>query len=176
MLARISACHAGATGRVEFRVMDADSLALPAKSFDAVWVIECTEHLSDKRRFISSAARRLRSGGVFAVCSWTAGPNNHPKLTAEICRAMLCPSFGTVADYLSWMGECGLTEIRSLDITPRVAPTWTYLARLAVWPNIRIGSRCLGTATLRFVKAFPLMARAYAENTLRYAMFGARRQ
>jgi tocopherol O-methyltransferase len=93
-MAERSARYLELNHRVRFEVADANKLRFPAASFDAVWVIECSEHLFDKRQFIRQCGRLLRSGGVLALSSWlsgAAGRHNH-QLISEICSGMLCPS------------------------------------------------------------------------------------
>ncbi len=54
--------------------MDANRLTLPWESFDAVWVIECSEHLADKRRFVGAFdnLRRAYAEGIMAYGLFTA--------------------------------------------------------------------------------------------------------
>ena len=109
--------------RVWFQVADANKLRFPAASFDAVWVIECSEHLFDKQQFIRQCGRLLRSGGVLALSSWlsgAAGRHNH-QLISEICSGMLCPSLATFAEYQSWMVENGFQVVYAKQITSRVS-------------------------------------------------------
>src|SRR5262249_35530760 len=88
----------GLEDRTDFRVLDANRLDdLPDAGFDVVWVIECSEHLSDKPRFLASCARVLRPGGRLALCAWLDASEGRPepaRLVAEVCRGMICPALG----------------------------------------------------------------------------------
>src|SRR5207248_9284185 len=75
-LAEKRARSLGLSNRVRFVVEDANELDLGTESFDAIWSIECSEHLFEKERFIRNCARMLRQGGVLGLCMW---------LTAEPC-------------------------------------------------------------------------------------------
>jgi tocopherol O-methyltransferase len=80
------------TERLRFLVLDANHLDLAPESFEVVWVIECSEHLADKARFLASCARLLGSGGRLALCAWVVterGIAEHRQLIAEACRGML---------------------------------------------------------------------------------------
>lgn len=48
--------------RGRFEVSDANHLDLGPKSFDVVWVVECSEHLADKARFADYAGWMRQSG------------------------------------------------------------------------------------------------------------------
>jgi tocopherol O-methyltransferase len=99
-MASTRAREEGLAERVSFAVVDANELGLPSESFDVVWVIECSEHLTDKAGFLRRAARVLRPGGRLALCAWLANEGNGPPgLVAEVCRAMLCPSLASMGDY-----------------------------------------------------------------------------
>ena len=49
-----------------FACQDVETVEYPARSFDVIWSIECTEHLFDKPRFFRRAASWLRPGGRLA--------------------------------------------------------------------------------------------------------------
>ena len=71
-MAATRAREEGLSERVSFAVVDANRLELPAESFDAVWVIECSEHLADKADFLRRAARVLRPGGRLVLLDHVA--------------------------------------------------------------------------------------------------------
>jgi tocopherol O-methyltransferase len=169
----------GLQDRTTFRVLDANRLDLPAASFDVVWVIECSEHLADKARFIESCARVLRPGGRLALCAWlAAAPDGRPgeaELVEEVCRGMLCPSLARLEDYAGWMRASGLEVTAADDITHRVARTWDYCGALTGRPEIQALLLVADRRTREFVKAFGAIRRAYAEGAMRYGMFTARK-
>jgi tocopherol O-methyltransferase len=169
----------GLKDRVCFAVKDANRLDFPAESFDAIWCIECSEHLVDKANFIQDCANLLRPGGVFGLCTWLAPEPSSPcansKLIADICSAMLCPSLGTWNDYKRWISETGLHEIKVQDVTPRVEKTWEICQRISSRAMVRAFSLLMGSQTRHFLTHFGAMQRAYREGTMRYAMFSARK-
>ncbi|PYI78602.1 MAG: hypothetical protein DMF04_02705 [Verrucomicrobia bacterium] len=164
--------------RVWFQVADANKLRFPAASFDAVWVIECSEHLFDKQQFIRQCGRLLRSGGVLALSSWlsgAAGRHNH-QLISEICSGMLCPSLATFAEYQSWMIESGFQVVYAKQITSRVAKTWDVCEAILERPIVRICWPLLGRQTRAFTRQFSAMRRGFASGALGYGMFAARKK
>jgi tocopherol O-methyltransferase len=52
-----------------FLVMDGENITLTS-AFDIVWTIEVISHYYDKKKFFSSAARLLKSGGRVAMAVW----------------------------------------------------------------------------------------------------------
>jgi tocopherol O-methyltransferase len=169
----------GLDSHVRFEVEDANCLSFNAETFDVVWVIECSEHLADKPRFIETCSRMLRPGGVLALCAWlTADPcarPEHAQLVAAVCRGMLCPQLASMRDYTSWMRESGFTRIEAEDVTRQVKETWARCAALVSRPEVKTLLRVSDERTRRFVETFPAIRRAYAEGAMAYGMFTARK-
>lgn len=165
--------------RIGFIEMDANQLNLPRESFDVIWIIECSEHLADKQRFIETCARLLKPGGVLALCAWLQGEvaSSSPqrKLVAGICHGMLCPSLATRRDYVGWMRASGFRRIEAEDITPQVAETWTHGLAIVRRPPIQALLGMFDKGTRDFVTAFPAMQEAYRSGAMAYGMFIARK-
>jgi tocopherol O-methyltransferase len=164
--------------RVRFRRHDANQLALP-QSFDVIWIVECSEHLEDKRGFIGSCARLLDPGGRIALCAWVASGDpectEHSRLVKAVCRGMLCPSLARAEAYVNWLRASGLEAVRTEDITSRVSRTWTFCERIASRPIVRLGQLLLGRRTRDFVQSFGMIQRAYEVGAMAYWMFTARK-
>jgi tocopherol O-methyltransferase len=169
----------GLKDRVRFAVKDATRLDFRPESFDAIWCIECSEHLVDKANFIQSCARLLRPNGVLGLCTWLAAEPSSPfansKLIANICSAMLCPSLGTWNDYKCWMRKSGFHEVKAQDLTSRVEKTWEICQRISRRPAVRTFSSLMGSETRQFLAQFGAIQRAYGQGAMRYTMFSARK-
>ena len=163
--------------RLSFMVMDANDLSLPAEGFDAVWIIECSEHIMHKERFMKNCARALKPGGVIALCAWLASnkTDEHERLVQEVCDGMLCPSLATLNDYVRWMRVSGFGEIEAEEITRHVEKTWAHCIRLARRPEIKALLHLTNQSTRRFVKSFAAIQRAYSVGAMSYGMFTARK-
>ena len=174
-LAAARARNMGVDGQVSFRAMDAERLDLPEAGFDAVWIVECSEHLADKPRFFRECARMLAAGGRLALCAWLRGPaaEAHAPLLDSICRAMLCPSLGSRADYQGWLEAAGFREIRAEEMGARVRRTWDLCGAIAASGPVRALLAAADPATREFVESFALMRRAYQSGALDYGMFAA---
>ena len=178
LLATERARQEGLTEQVRFLALDANHLDLPPESFDVVWVIECSEHLADKARFLASSARLLQGGGKLALCAWLATdpcPPDNARLVAAVCRGMLCPSLASRNDYTRWMEAAHLEEIEAEDITDRVARTWTHCMAIVERPEIKVVLSFADAGTRAFVQAFAAIHRAYAVGAMAYGMFTARK-
>ncbi len=166
------------TDQVRFLTLDANRLDLPPESFDVVWVIECSEHLEDKARFLASCARLLRPGGRLALCAWLVGEPltaEQAGLVTEVCRGMLCPSLASLRDYTRWMEAGGLDVMEADDITTHVARTWVHCAAIVERPEVKALLTLMDERTSGFVQAFGAMHRAYAIGAMAYGMFTARK-
>lgn len=178
MMAAEQARREGLADRVSFEVSDASQLNATPESFDVVWVIECSEHLADKRSFISSCAQALKPGGVLALCAWLVSEqtsDEDAQLVARVCEGMLCPSLASLEDYSEWMRASGFEEIEARDITRNVARTWTRCATLLHRSEIKTLVRVSDERTRRFAAAFEAIDEAYTTGAMAYGLFTARK-
>lgn len=86
--------------------MNASYLDLPASGFDAVWVVETSEHLKDKRQFMETCAPVLKPDGVLALSACVAveePTERQSELLAKVCHVLLLPSLATLAQYREWI-------------------------------------------------------------------------
>lgn len=176
-LARQRAAAAGLDARVRFERFDANHLeAFPGK-FDAVWIIECSEHIFDKAQFFRNIAALLQPGGRLALCAWlkaqpVANPA-HERLVQEVCEGMLCPALATLDDYKCWLEKSGFHQIKGDDITAHTARTWDICCQTLHRPEIKAFLYFSDAETRRFADAFRAIQRAYAEGAMAYGMFSA---
>lgn len=169
---------AGLSDRARFEVRDANHLdALRPQSFDVVWVVECSEHLPDKARFVRQCAHLLRPHGVLALAAWLAvgsSPSASNRVE-EICRGMLCPSLGSMRDYTDWLAESGFEEIIADDVTENVEKTWEIGEAILRRPLVRALLPWMGKQTRQFARTFPLIRQAYATGAMAFGLFTARK-
>jgi tocopherol O-methyltransferase len=144
-----------------------------------IWVIECSEHLEDKAAFIRECRRLLRPTGRLAVCAWLKADGlsaeEDQRYIRPVCQGFLCPSLGTMSEYLGWMKSSGFQVIASLDITRRVERTWQICLQLAEQRRIRIMLKFVGTRIRAFVDAFKDIQTAFAERKMVYGMMVAQK-
>ena len=178
-IARKRARMAGLDHDVRFTVMDANRLDLPQESFDAVWVVECSEHLADKPGFFEGCARVLRPGGVLALSAWLAADAcvspEQARLISDVCKGFFCPPLATMRDYAGWMRVCGFASVEAEDLTDHVEQTW---ARYTAFADRWLTKALLlvsDASTRRCVETFDTVRRAYAEGAMVYGMFTARK-
>jgi tocopherol O-methyltransferase len=164
------------TDRVRFSVMDARDLEQLPAVFNAVWIVECSEHLPDKGRLLRDCARVLKPNGRLALCAWTAAEELSAAGSARleaICHGMLCPSLATHGEYVSWLRDAGFVVETAEEVGPRVRETWLRCAEIARQGWIHEFLQRTPTATREFVATFSLMDEAYRDGSLGYGMFTA---
>lgn len=165
--------------RVRFEVRDANALDFGPASFDVVWVIECSEHLVDKGALIQSCARVLRPGGVLGLCAWLSAEAGstcaNPHLVDEVCRAMHCPSLGSMSDYRDWIASAGFEDVTADNITRQVERTWEICERAVRRPWVQMLLPLMRRQTREFAASFGAIRRAFAENAMAYGMFSAKK-
>jgi tocopherol O-methyltransferase len=178
-LSRQAAARKRLTAQVSFEVADAEALHLKSESFDVVWVIESSEHFHNKSHFFRAAYDVLRPRGTVAICAWLAGVHllseAHQTLVDRVCRGMLCPSLGTMRDYVTWLETAHFGNVQAEDATPHVASTWDHaLDILQGRPVVQL-LQAADPMTHSFVAAFPAIRQAYAEGAMAYGLFRAQK-
>jgi tocopherol O-methyltransferase len=175
-LARRYNLRHGQASRIDIVRADAAVPPIRSSAFDVVWVVECIEHLEDKRRFVEETARILRPGGRFALCTWQRGtgvPADEP-LVQGVCEAFLCPSLASADEYQAWCEDAGL-DVRCIeDLTSRVRRTWEILTERVARPWLAPFKRIfLDRDGRRFLDGFPTIARAYDSGAMSYGLLVA---
>jgi tocopherol O-methyltransferase len=175
--AKIASTWHGARRSTEFRCADAEGIEFPAKTFDVIWSVECTEHLFDKPRFFQRAATWLKPGGRLSICAWLAGypplSAESEKLVLEVCEGMLCPSLGTSADYQAWFEAAGLTNVSYQDWTEQVLRTWEICLERVERSNVRWLAKAVDRNMVDFLDRFETILKAYRTGAMRYGAFVA---
>jgi tocopherol O-methyltransferase len=172
--ARFSAVCQGLGGRTRFLCQDAENVHFPDESFDAVWNIECSEHLFDKPAFFRKVGHWLRPGGRIALCAWLAGEGRDAEPhVRQVCESFLCPSLGTADDYRGWLRDAGLTERTFADLTPQVSRTWEICRQRVHQTGVHLLARLAGARMHSFIQHFSTLWEAYRCGAMRYGMFVA---
>lgn len=154
----------------------------PTTAFDALIAVESTEHMADKARVFSEAARVLIPRGRMVICAWLANERLKPwhqrHLIEPICREGRMPGLGTQSDYTRWMTEAGFHLEDAQDVSRQVARTWPICAWRFILSTLRRPSY------LRFlfdakndnrIFAFTMLRLwlAYRTGAMRYVIFSA---
>ncbi len=175
--ASVAARLNGVGGKTRFLATDAESVEFEPASFDAVWSVECTEHLFDKPAFFRRVAGWLRPGGRVAICAWQAGDG---QLTADaerqvfdVCEGFFCPSLGSSEDYRGWFTDAGMHVDRYFDWTSRVAKTWEICERRARFTGVHLLARWIDKDQLMFLERFRTILRAYQSGAMTYGCWVA---
>lgn len=162
----------GVGSQTRFLAEDAETIHFPEASFDVVWSVECTEHLSDKAAFIHSAAGWLRPGGRLAICVWFQGEassvGDRRAQVEEVGRRFVCPSLATRQEYSGWIAESGLRVTESVDWTERVMKTWEICQRRIARSGVRWVARVLDEDQVRFLDGFDVLLDAYRSGAMQY--------
>ncbi len=158
--------------QTRFLAEDAERVVFQPASFDAVWSVECTEHLFDKPQFFQRAAEWLRPGGRIAICVWFEGEDTtqsgHRRQCEEVCERFVCPSLATRSDYAGWMVQNGLEIRHNVDWTDRVARTWEICKRRVQRTGVRHLARVLDREQVDFIDGFDALLNAYRSGAMQY--------
>lgn len=152
---------------------------LPDASFDRAYAIESSEHMVDKARFFTEAARVLRPGGRLVVCAWlegeAAGPWEKRYLLEPICVEGRLPGMGSRADYRELASRAGLVLVRDDDISRNVRRTWDVClrrvaGRLVTDREFRRLVTSPATRNRSFALSLPRLAVALRTGAMRYGV------
>ena len=172
--ARDQARRRGLLGRANFEVRDAHHLDRDPAIYDVIWIVECSEHLFQKPAFIAECARHLAPGGRLAICAWLVGENLNAtqKERVEAVRVgMLCPSFGTLAEYSQWMDDAGLTVDFADDVTANIIRTWSLCRPVLELPLVKTMLAAGNEKLAAFAESFSAIDEAYRTGAMQYGMF-----
>jgi len=172
--ARLSAGWQGLGRRVRFLCRNAERVAFPPATFDAVWNIECSEHFFDTPGFFRRATSWLRPGGRVALCAWLAGEGPGAETAVQaVCKGFLCPSLGTAADYRGWLSQAGLVERAYSDLTSQVLRTWDICQRRVAATGVGWLAWVGGQSMRSFLDHFATLGNAYRSGAMQYGLFVA---
>ncbi len=173
--ASIAARYHGVSKKTDFQCVDAESAVFADDTFDAVWSIECTEHLFEKSRFFQNAAHWVRPGGRVAICAWLAGDEPYTErgrqLVYDVCEGFFCPSLGTSTDYEGWLSDAGLNVDRVLDWTSQVSRTWEICEQRVRRTGMPFLAKLIDQDTQLFLRRFQTILEAYRTGAMRYGCF-----
>jgi tocopherol O-methyltransferase len=152
---------------------------LPDASFDRAYAVESSEHMVDKERFFTEAARVLRPGGRLVVCAWLEGEAVRSwearHLLEPICVEGRLPSMGSRADYRELAARAGFALVSDDDISRDVRRTWgvclrRLLGRLVTDPEIRRLVTSPATRNRSFALSLPRLVVALRTGAMRYGV------
>jgi tocopherol O-methyltransferase len=165
---------------LSFEVRDWLANGLPDAAFDGGYAIESSEHMEDKARFFTEAARVLKPGSTFVVCAWLEGEGATPwqvkHLLEPICREGRLPSMGSRADYEALASEAGFRLVSYEDISRNVRRTWSICARrfagkLVTDRDIRRLALSKAVRSRDFMLSLPRLILALRNGAMRYGVF-----
>ena len=168
-IARDHAAGAGLADRLTFLVDDADTFVFPTSAADLVWVMESSEHFTDKMRFFQNVKQMLRPSGQLLLAAWTGSMES--ARVCEVARAFLCPELWTTAQYRAAIESAGMQIKHSENLTAQVIHTWEICqqhARLAA-PAVRL----LPRAARDFIAGIDIILDAYRSGDLTYTLIVA---
>jgi len=170
--ATIAAIGSGVGSRTRFLAADAETVQLPPGTFDLVWVVECTEYLFDKARFVHRVADWLRPGGRAVLCAWETGDGplseESQRRVYEVCAGFGLPSLASGEEFRRWFADAGLEVNRRSDWTPRVSKTWEISWHDAQRSGVHWLARLVGRRRLTFWDHYLAILTAYRTGAMKY--------
>jgi tocopherol O-methyltransferase len=175
-IARQDAGRESLAEQVNFLVMDANVLNFDPQTFDAAWIIECSEHLFDKAKFFNDCSKLLKENGRLALCTWLRATDlstDKQQLIDAVCHGMLLPDMASMQETIQWITDADLSSVTARDITAEVEQTWVKCLEISNRPEIRTVLPLMDQRTKDFINSFSAMYRAYREGAMQYAMITA---
>ncbi|NJK33711.1 MAG: methyltransferase domain-containing protein [Oscillatoriales cyanobacterium SM2_2_1] len=178
--ATIRARELGLSERVTVQVADAMDLPWGDRQFDLVWALESAEHMPDKAKFLGECQRVLRPGGQVLIATWChRSVQDRPLTTREqellhrIYEIYCLPYVIALNDYGALAQVQNWQNIELGDWTTPVAPFWDAVITSALPPNVLWQIGRSGLTMVRAALAARLMARGYAQGSLRFGVMQA---
>jgi tocopherol O-methyltransferase len=171
--ATLGALLSGVGPRTRFLADDAETVELPPAAFDLVWVVECTEYLFDKARFVRRLADWLRPGGRAVVCVWKTGDGplsaDSERRVYEVCAGFGFPSLASGEEFRQWFADAGLEVERCSDWTHQVSRTWEISWHDAQRSRVHWIARLIGRDRFTFWDHYLAILTAYRTGAMKYA-------
>jgi tocopherol O-methyltransferase len=177
--ARWAARWHGVSSNTTFLCADVEEAEYPARSFDVVWSVECTEHLFDKPQFFQRVGHWLRPGGRAAICAWLSSSNPDHEASRQlrdVCEGFFCPSLGAQEDYFRWFLDAGLEVVRNRDWTPAVIQTWEICRDRIRRTGMKWLAQMVGRNSALFLNRFDTILEAYRTGAMKYGCFVAEKR
>lgn len=172
---------AGRADAVSIVCGDALDSGLADHAFDVAWLLESSQYLGPLPRLMKECRRLLGPGGRLALCDATLGRRLELRDLRHLHRELdtLRGAFGdavmvTPGDYLTAAQEGGFQDIRMLDLTQRIAPTFARWRRRAERDRTRILALLPEHELDNFIAGCDVMERFFAEGIVGYSLLSAR--
>lgn len=112
----------GQSGRITYKVGNAENIQWPDDEFDVVWGEDAWCYVEDKERMIAEIARVLKPGGTIAFSDWVEGPSGMDGKTAlRICSFMKFPHVYSRGKYEEVLSENGFSVTSFEDLSEQFA-------------------------------------------------------
>ena len=149
---------------------------LPPDSLDKALALESLSHFLSFNNFLSATTKALRPGAILVISDWFASPDcsyiettllNHLATTGAI------PAFRPLSKFVASAARHDLDLQHHLDLSSRVAPTWSTLfvsAASSLFTNPKLVLPLIKNALRRptLLTSFPFLLLAYHLGILRY--------
>ncbi|KAJ4830470.1 hypothetical protein Tsubulata_003401 [Turnera subulata] len=164
----------GLADKVSFQVADATEQPFADGQFDLVWSMSSSEHVHDKRKFVSELVRVAAPGGTVIIVSYfhrnldSSEESLQPRET-ELLEKIGELSFSkwcSAADLIKLLQSHCVEDIKTADWTPHVASF--ALARSSSRP-------CVGPKTTKGGKMAPLMVEGYEMGLIKFGIITCRK-
>jgi tocopherol O-methyltransferase len=170
--ATLGALLSGVGPRTRFLADDAETVELAPAAFDLVWVVECTEYLFDKARFVRRLADWLRPGGRAVVCAWATGDGplseESQRRVYEVCAGFGFPSLASGEEFRKWFADAGLEVERCSDWTHQVSRTWEISWHDSQRSRVHWIARLIGRDRFTFWDHYLAILTAYRNGVMKY--------
>jgi ubiquinone/menaquinone biosynthesis C-methylase UbiE len=121
-------------GKVELVKDNFEHSSFPAGHFDFAYALESACHAggSSKELFVAEMARILKTGGRFCIADgFLKHDKKLPWLFNKIYRKIIdcwaLPCFGNLDEFKSMLAKYGLNNIKTEEISMRIAPSVAYV-------------------------------------------------
>ncbi|KAG5177595.1 gamma-tocopherol methyltransferase [Tribonema minus] len=178
------AAEAGLADKCSFQVADALEQPFEDNSFDLIWSMESGEHMPLKQQFVGELARVCAPGGRVLIVTWChrdleeGEESLKPKeqrLLAAINKAYYLPKWCSVADYVTYCQEAGLTDVRRDDWTDKIQYFWPAVIKSSLSGRGIRGLVRAGPGIIRGALAMLLMVRGFKLNLVKFGLITARK-
>jgi tocopherol O-methyltransferase len=160
----------------KFFLMDAEEIAFK-KKFDLLWSVESISHYEHLEEFFASAAKLVKSGGMFAITDWFKKENLTRAATSKfidpIEKGMLV-ELRTMDDCEHFLASNGLRIMHREVLNDNCAKTWDLSLDIIKDKAFWVLAAKHGVQFVSYLKAFQAVRAGFASGNFIYGLFVAR--
>ena len=147
--------------------------------FNLIWIVECSEHLSDKKAMMEMFYKLLLPQGRLVLSSWChrdeppALKKSEIKLLKKVSHLFHFPALTSLYALENFAAAAGFEKIETADWSENIVPFWKAVIQSAFRPSSVIRLLQAGWLTIKGAWALRYMIEGHRKGVVKYGVLQA---